>query len=194
LGLDYLVTGAHKWLLGPEGVGFMYARPERAQALLPHTAGWLSHEDGTRFLFGGPGELRYDRPVKPSLQMVEGGSSSTLGFAAMEAGIQPILTLSLGAIFEHVSRYLDRLEPGVVARGFRSRRAPETERRSGILSFEPPPGVSAADVVSQLRSRGVFASMPDGLLRFAPHFPNAMSEIETVLGALDEALAALKAR
>jgi cysteine desulfurase / selenocysteine lyase len=194
LGVDYLVTGAHKWLLGPEGAGFMYARRERAQALLPNTAGWLSHEDGTRFLFTGPGELRYDRPIKASVQMVEGGSSSTLGFAGMEAGIEPILALSPGAIFAHVSQYLDRLEPGVVARGFRSRRAPEIERRSGILSFEPPPGVSAADVVSLLRSRGVLASMPDGLLRFAPHFPNALSEIETVLGALDEALVALQTR
>jgi cysteine desulfurase / selenocysteine lyase len=194
LGIDYLVTGAHKWLLGPEGVGFMYARPERARALVPRTAGWLSHEDGTRFLFAGPGELRYDRPVKPTLQMVEGGSSSTLGFAALEAGIEPILALSPSAIFAHVNRYLDLLEPDVSARGFRSRRAPEAERRSGILSFEPPQGVSATDVVMQLRTRGVFASMPDGLLRFAPHFPNAMSEIDTVLPALDEALAALRNR
>jgi cysteine desulfurase / selenocysteine lyase len=188
LGVDYLVTGAHKWLLGPEGAGFMYARPERAKALLPNTAGWLSHEDGTRFLFAGPGELRYDRPIKPSIQMLEGGSSSTLGFAAMEAGIEPILALSAGAIFDHVTQYLDELEPGVVSRGFRSRRAAEAERRSGILSFEPPAGVSVADLVSNLRSQGVFASTPDGLLRFAPHFPNALSEIETVLEALDAAL------
>jgi hypothetical protein len=34
--------------------------------------------------------------------------------------------------------------------------------------------------------------MPDGLLRFAPHFPNAQSEIETVSGALDMALAELR--
>jgi len=192
LGLDYLVTGAHKWLLGPEGVGFMYAPPERARALVPRTAGWLSHEDGTRFLFAGPGQLRYDRPVKPTLQMVEGSSSSTLGFAALEAGIEPILALSPAAIFAHVNQYLDLLEPGVVARGFRSRRAPQVERRSCILSFEPPDGVSAADVVTQLRTHGVYASMPDGLLRFAPHFPNALSEIETVLGALDESLVALR--
>jgi selenocysteine lyase/cysteine desulfurase len=192
LGIDYLVSGAHKWLLGPEGVGFMYARPERARALVPRTAGWLSHEDGTRFLFAGPGALRYDRPVKPTLQMLEGSSSSTLGFAALEAGIEPILELSPAAIYTHVNQYLDLLEPGVAARGFRSRRAPEAERRSCILSFEPPQGVSAADVVLQLRARGVYASMPDGLLRFAPHFPNALSEIETVLAALDEALAALR--
>jgi cysteine desulfurase / selenocysteine lyase len=193
LGLDYLVTGAHKWLLGPEGVGFMFARPERARALVPRTAGWLSHEDGTRFLFAGPGELRYDRPLKPTLQMLEGGSSSTLGFAAMEAGIEPLLALTPAVIFSHVSQYLDRLEPGVVARGFRSRRAETSDGRSGILSFQPPDGVSATDVVMQLRERGVFASMPDGLLRFAPHFPNSVSEIETVLAALDEALVALRA-
>jgi selenocysteine lyase/cysteine desulfurase len=192
LGVDYLITGAHKWLLGPEGVGFMYARPERARALLPRTAGWLSHEDGTRFLFAGPGELRYDRPLKHTVQVLEGSSSSTLGFVALEAGIEPLLALTPPAIFGHIGQYLDVLEPGVTARGFRSRRAREPERRSGILSFEPPDGISATDLVTQLRASGVFASMPDGLLRFAPHFPSSVSEIETVLSALDDALAQLR--
>jgi cysteine desulfurase/selenocysteine lyase len=193
-GIDYLVCGAHKWLLGPEGVGFVYARPERAKALLPRTAGWLSHEDGTSFLFAGPGQLRYDRPLKQSLQMLEGGSSSTLGFAALEAAIAPLLSLTQEAILQHVWRYHDALEPGVVARGFRSLRTTRLEGRSGILSFRPPEGVAAAELVTELRSRGVFTSMPDGLFRLAPHFPSSLSEIETVLGALDEALTALRAR
>jgi cysteine desulfurase/selenocysteine lyase len=192
LGLDYLVTGAHKWLLGPEGVGFLYARPSRARALLPRTAGWLSHEDGTRFLFAGSGHLRYDLPLKQTAQMLEGGSSSTIGFAGLDAAVAPILELGTSAIFDHVSRYLDALEQGVVARGFSSRRALAPEARSGILSLEPPDGLSATDLVMQLRGRGVYASMPDGLLRFAPHFPSALSEIETVLTALDEAILTLR--
>lgn len=192
LGLDYLVCGAHKWLLGLEGAGFVYARPERARALRPRTAGWLSHEDGTRFLFQGPGELRYDRPLKGSLQVLEGGSSSTIGFAALEAGIDPILQLTPAAIFDHVSRYHDRLEPELVSRGFRSRRAAEAERRSGILSLAPPSGVSAAELVAELRSRGVQASMPDGLVRFAPHFPSSLDEVPTVTAAVDDALRALR--
>lgn len=192
LGIDYLVCGAHKWLLGPEGVGFVYAAPERARALVPRTAGWLSHEEGTTFLFAGPRQLRYDRPIKRTLQMLEGGSSSTLGFAALEAAIDPLLQLTPVAILRHLGRYHDAVEPGIVARGFRSRRADRADARSGILSFETPPDVAAADLVTQLRARGVFASMPDGLLRLAPHFPNALSEIETVLGALDEALTALR--
>lgn len=192
LGIDYLVTGAHKWLLGLEGVGFLYARPERARALRPRTAGWLSHEDGARFLFAGPGHLRYDRPIKQSVQMLEGSSSSTVGFAALEAAVDPLLELGPSAILEHLAAYHDALEPGLLARGFASRRTTRVSGRSGILSVVPPDGLSATELVLKLRERGVFASMPDGLLRFAPHFPNALSEIETVLGALDEAVAALR--
>jgi cysteine desulfurase / selenocysteine lyase len=187
-GIDYLVCGAHKWLLGPEGVGFVYARRECARLLRPRTAGWLSHVDGVSFLFEGPGHLRYDRPLKDSLQVLEGGSSSTLGFAALEAGLDPLLELTPAAIWAHLQRYHDALEPAVVARGFRSRRATDAAFRSGILSFEPPQGVSAAALVAELRSKGVFASMPDGLLRFSPHFPNALTETARVVSALDHAL------
>lgn len=194
LGVDYLVCGAHKWLLGLEGAGFLYARAERARALVPRTAGWLSHEDAARFLFAGPNQLRYDLPIKQSAQMLEGGSSSTVGFAALEAAVDPLLELGPARILAHVGAYHDLLEPGVAARGFRSLRAPQASRRSGIASFRPPAGLAAADLVLELRERGVYASMPDGLLRFAPHFPNALAEIETVLEALDEAVAALGRR
>ena len=192
LGIDYLVCGAHKWLLGLEGAGFVYARPERARALLPRTAGWLSHEDGTLFLFAGRDKLRYDRPLKSSLQMLEGGSSSTVGFAALEAAIDPLLELTPAAILTHVSRYHDQLEPLLVDRGFRSLRATATDQRSGILALEPPAGIEAHALVAALRGHGVIASMPDGLVRFAPHFPNAFTEIPDVSSALDAALRALR--
>lgn len=188
LGIDYLVTGGHKWLLGPEGVGFVYARAERARALVPRTSGWLSHEDGTSFLFAGKGHLRYDRPIKQSIQMLEGGSCSALGFAALEAGIEPLLALTPAAILAHVGAYLDPLERGLVARGFRSLRAVDPASRSAILTLDPPDGVGATELSNALKARGVYASMPDGLLRLAPHFSNAPSEIETVLAAVDESL------
>jgi cysteine desulfurase / selenocysteine lyase len=191
MGIDYLVTGSHKWLLGPEGAGFIYARPERAQALVPRATGWLSHEDGTTFLFAGKGQLRYDRPIKRTIQQLEIGSCSALGFAALEAGIEPLLALTPGAIFEHVDAYLSQLQPRLVSLGFRSFRAVDKPRRSGILTLDPPAGVNATELVTELRARGVFASMPDGLLRLAPHYPNAPSEIETVVGAVKDSLQVL---
>ncbi|HWA76926.1 MAG TPA: aminotransferase class V-fold PLP-dependent enzyme [Polyangiaceae bacterium] len=190
LDVDYLVGGAHKWLMGMEGAGYVYAKTECARALEPRTAGWLSHEDGTRFLFHGPGELRYDRPLKRTIQVLENGSASALSFAALEAGLDPLLELTPPAIFAHVTRYLDALQQGLVERGLSTLRSAYPERRSGILSVVPPAGSSAAELALALRQRRIQAATPDGLLRFAPHFPNALSEVPLVLDALDDALRA----
>jgi selenocysteine lyase/cysteine desulfurase len=194
LGIDYLVCGGHKWMMALDGAGFLYARPEAARALVPRTAGWLSHEDGAAFLFRGPGELRYDRQLKQGVPVFEGSSASTVGFAALEAALDPILDLGPNAIFAHITNYLDALESGLTERGIRTLRARQPGRRSGILSFVPPSEVKAIDLVMALRAHGVLASMPDGLVRFAPHFPNSQSEIGIVLGALDEALEDLSGR
>ncbi len=184
LDLDYVAGGAHKWLMALEGAGFLYVKPSCTQRLVPRTANWLSHEEGLRFLFEGPGMLRYDRPIKAGIQFMEGTSANGAGYAALEAALEPILQLGVPAIFGHVSSYLNELEAGLLARGLRSVRPTQPERRSGILSFEPPSGLSAADVVATLRAHGVYATMPDGLVRLAPHFPSSRDEIPHVLSAL----------
>jgi hypothetical protein len=58
--------------------------------------------------------------------------------------------------------------------------------RSGILAVRPPAGLDAAALARALRDRGVACSSPDGRLRFAPHWPNALDEVPRVLSALDE--------
>jgi selenocysteine lyase/cysteine desulfurase len=189
---DYVAAGAHKWLMGLEGIGFLCIRPERAAALRPVVAGWLSHLDPLDFLLRGPGLLRYDRPIRPTADMVEPGSQNVAGCAALEASVTLLLELGVGAIAGHVGRYLDRLEPEVVLRGFRSLRSAEPAARSGILSLLPPSGLDVVALVRELEKRGVAASIPDGVLRFAPHWPNALDEVEDVLAALDASVAAVR--
>lgn len=186
LGIDYLASGAHKWLMGFEGAGFVYARD--ARALVPRTAGWLSHDDAIGFLIRGPGQLRYDRPVKTGIDFVEGSSLGSLSLSALAASLEAILAVGVEAIWGSVSRYLDRLEIGLLERGLVSLRSPDPAARSGILSFEPPADFSASSLVAGLKLRGVFASTPDGLVRFAPHYPNSEDEVPEVLSALDEVL------
>jgi selenocysteine lyase/cysteine desulfurase len=191
--IDYLVCGAHKWMRGLEGAGFLYAREERARALEPRTAGWLSHENPVGFLLGGEKQLTYDRPIRKGIRFLEKSSLSGVSFAALGAGTAEISGRGVKAIFEHVTRYLNELEAGLGARGLASLRAADPALQSGILSFVPPAAFGAAKIAAGLGARGVTVSTPDGLVRFAPHFSNPLSEGPGVLGALDEVLAELRA-
>lgn len=187
-GIDYLACGSHKWLLGIEGAGFAFVRPELAPKLVPRLAGWLSHTEGERFLLEGPGLLRYDRPFKTSAGLLEGGSQNMAGLAALEASTALLLELGPEAIFHHVQRYLDALEKALEELGLRSLRSSEPACRSCILSVELPDDLDGALVVSRLRDAGVVVSYPDGVVRFAPHFANSLEEIPSVVDALHRAL------
>lgn len=187
--IDYLAAGSHKWMMGVEGCGLLYAKPECAAALRPAVAGWLSHEEGLRFLFEGEGHLRYDRPIKKSIDLIEGGNLNSAGFAALEASIDLIQQLGVESIFAHVQAYHDALEPALIERGFTSLRSADPARRSGTLSVTPPAGISVIDLHHALQDRGVVCATPDGVLRFSPHWPNsAEREIPLLLQHLDAIL------
>jgi selenocysteine lyase/cysteine desulfurase len=187
-GVDYLSVGGHKWMMGCEGQGFLYVNPARLSELRPRVAGWLSHEDGLRFLLEGAGHLRYDRPIRRTADFIEGGAANTVGCAALEAAIGLIMQLGTDAIFAHVQDYLDRLEAGLIARGFISLRSRHKSARSCILSVLPPNPGDVLGLQRELAERDIACSTPDGLLRFAPHWPNNADEVPHVLAAVDAAL------
>ncbi|HHH29554.1 MAG TPA: aminotransferase class V-fold PLP-dependent enzyme [Polyangiaceae bacterium] len=188
-GVDYLACGSHKWLMGPEGLAFLYVAPSRAAELVPRVAGWTSHREAFRFLFEGAGHLRYDRPFVENARMVEGGMPNLIGAAGLKAAVDLIVGLGVDAVHAHVQGYLDALEPELVARGFSSRRASEASLRSGMLCVDPPSGVDVVALFEAIDAAKVACAIPDGALRFAPHWPNPTNEIGGVLAAIDEALA-----
>lgn len=190
--IDYLSCGSHKWLMGPEGLAFLYVAPDRAAALRPHVAGWTSHQDAFRFLFEGRGHLRYDRPLQPTAKMVEGGMANVIGQAGLAASVAILETLGIEAIFDHVDGYLGALEPELEARGFSSLRAEDRALRSGILCVDPPSGVDVVALHEAIEPARVSCAIPDGWLRFAPHWPNHAREIPGVVEAIDEALAKVR--
>jgi selenocysteine lyase/cysteine desulfurase len=188
LGIDYLACGSHKWLMGSEGAALLWIARERLAGLRHFNAGWLSHEHAVDFLFESD-QLRYDRPIRQAADHVEVGAYPVLGLAALAAALEPLLALGTTAIEQHVTRYLDVLDEGLRARGLVSLRSDVVEQRSAILSVRAPIGSDAREIQARLGRRGIVMTIPEGLLRFAPHWPNALDEVPEVLAALDEVLA-----
>ena len=186
-GADYVASGAHKWLMGLEGGGFLWVHPDRVHHLKPYTAGWLSHEHAADFLFKGPGLLEHGRPLRKSVTVFEGSTCSAIGFAALEASVDSLLQIGVQRVYEHVQAYHDRLEGGLLERGFTSLRAADPSGRSASLSVRVPGRLSAPELHAELLHHGIVTSIPDGYLRFAPHWPNGLDEIPEVLAAIDAA-------
>ena len=136
--------------------------------------------------------MRYDKPIRSKMDFVESGVANAIGYGGLEVGIHLIQQVGVDVIEAHVQAWHEALEPVLLERGFHSMRASDPARRSGILSVRPPEGLSAMQLMQALDARGVSVATPDGLLRFAPHWPNHLAEVSRVSRALDESLASLE--
>ncbi|MEM7433897.1 MAG: aminotransferase class V-fold PLP-dependent enzyme [Myxococcota bacterium] len=191
-GIDYLSTGSHKHLMGPEGAGMVYVSAKHAERFHPRLAGWLSHEHATDFLSGEVPLLRHDKALLSSARVFEIGTVNAIGLSALGVSAALLSEIGVPAIHAHVNAYLDVLEEGLVGLGFSSLRSNVQDARSTLLSVAPPDGISPPRLARELARRGVVCNTPDGLIRFSPHWPNAVDEVPKVLEAVHEALAALR--
>jgi selenocysteine lyase/cysteine desulfurase len=159
---DYVVAAGYKWLLGPRGTAFMAIRPEAAERLVPHLAGWYAGEVPMSTLYGGPLRVaasarRFD--VSPAwLSWV--GHAPALALLE-EIGIEAVRAYDVGLA--------NRFRAGLAL-------APG---ESAIVSVE---GDEAA--AARLRRAGVMAAGRGGLLRFSFHLSTTPGDVDRALAAL----------
>lgn len=189
--IDVLACGAHKWLMGVSGLGFLYVCPEAMDRLSPMLVGAMSSPRTLAMLGGEPGNLVDGGELLKSAQVFEGGMLSDIAVAALNESVALIRQLGVPQIFAHVQAYHDLIEPELVGLGFESLRSSEIKKRSGTLALKPPTGVHAGELVALMERAGVAASSPDALLRIAPHWPNALTEVPQVVRSVREALRSL---
>lgn len=190
--VDYLVSGAHKWLMSVDGIAIAYASPQARARMRPLTAGWLSVVDPVDFLLQGAGKLSYTKPLRTSLDWMEGGVQTQAAFAALHASVGLLASLGPDALLAHTQALHDQLEPPLREQGFISARASDPTARSGILSLQVPAGVDLPALHAALAERSISVSTPDGWLRLSPHWPNHASEVPVVIGAMAEAVDAAR--
>jgi cysteine desulfurase / selenocysteine lyase len=176
--VDVAVASAHKWLLGPEGIGLLYVSDRVVEELRPARSGWRSVRDIFAWkdldLTWGEGAKRF-----------ESGSLNVYGIVALGGSLE--ILLEAGAAIEpRVLALTERAARGFADLGFAvvsSRRPGET---SGIVTAVPPEGHDAADLAKRLNARDVVVAARAGRLRIAPHFYNTEEEVDRCLATLRE--------
>jgi len=175
--IDFLSAGAHKWLLGPEGVGIFYCRHELLGLLRPSSIGWLNVKNAQDY-----GAYKLD--FRDDARRFDGGSYNLAGIWGLGASIGWLLEIGVDKVWERVRMLTDRLVEGVRRKGYRVVSPREAGEASGIVAFVSDTH-DHSRIVSHLKQeyRTIIAQRM-GRLRASPHFYNTEAEIDALIAHL----------
>lgn len=174
--IDFLSTGSHKWLMAPEGMGFIYAS-ERARSLIHQSSlGWTSIDDAFNFT------LRPDELRRGSARF-ENGTLNYANIAGLKAALEFFLEFGQAQAEKHILDLTGYLIDRLQSRGVNVITPKDAVARAGIVTFEWD---DAAQMHQRLMEKQIVTSLRVGKLRVAPHFYNTEDELRKVYLALFE--------
>jgi cysteine desulfurase/selenocysteine lyase len=174
-GIHFLGAGAHKWLMGPQGVGVFYVRKDVLERLHPLTANWYSVVDKHD-------HLNYGQPWVESAARVEGSTPNVSGLVAFDAVLKMILDARPAYIEERVLSLSGRLMEGLLARGYDVVSSSEPAKRSGVICFRATG--DPLDLLARAQAEKIVIAVRVGVVRVSPHFYNSEDEIDSLLALL----------
>ncbi|MBI5280664.1 MAG: aminotransferase class V-fold PLP-dependent enzyme [Candidatus Solibacter usitatus] len=166
---DMLAVNCYKWMLAPNGVGFMAVHPGLRERLRPLSIGWRSHRDwrNVNNLWHGKPEL------KSTAEKYEGGMLPSSLLYALEASVDLMLELTPDAIEQRV------LQLALQTRALFPGALPYADTPIVAANVDDAPALSA-----RLKQQGILTSARHGMLRVSTHFYNDESDIARLAAAL----------
>src|SRR2546427_3117344 len=161
-GVDALVAGGLKWLLGGPGIVFLYMREAVARRLEPRIAGWFGQRE--QFAFD-PRALTFHDDAR----RFELGTPALAAVYAQLGGLEYIEEIGVPAIRDVTAALTEDLIATVRAAGFKPKVAAEPAQRSAIVMIPMP---DPATSVRHLAAGGGIVDSRPRPVRVSPFFHN----------------------
>ncbi|MEJ2616028.1 MAG: aminotransferase class V-fold PLP-dependent enzyme [Ignavibacteriaceae bacterium] len=175
--IDFISCGTQKWLLGLQGMGFVFITENLQDKLDQKYAGWLSVKNAWNL-------LDYDLALRNSAERFQNGTVNTFGVYALNASLQLFKEFGL----ENVERRLVENSTYFIKQLMNIDYDPilkntAEENLSGIVSIK---NEKSKEIFEELEKKKVSAAFREGIVRFSPHFYNTKEEIDLVVSNLKE--------
>lgn len=177
--VDFLAADGHKWLLGPEGAGFLYVRKDWIERLRPLGVGWHSVTTS----YNTPG-IHFE--LKPTAERWEGGSFNMPGLQALGASLSLFQEWGFEAVSKRIMGRAEAVRELARRAGWSVYGSVRAEDRSGIVVLERE-GTDHEAFNRRLRDQKIAASCRRGRIRISPHVYNNADDLERLEKALAEA-------
>jgi selenocysteine lyase/cysteine desulfurase len=178
---DFVAADGHKWMCGPEGLGFFYTRSEIRDSLKLTQFGWHMVEAVGDF------DCTEWRPADSSRRF-ECGSPNMLTIHALSASLSLLLEVGMPVVENQVltnSRLL--METLDKTPGIELITPSDEGRFAGIVTFRID-GDKNKLVFDALNANGIFCAHRAGGIRFSPHYYTSRHQIEDAVELLRKLL------
>jgi len=172
---DFLASGTQKWLLGLQGLAFIYVRTELQNKMKSAPIGWLAVKDAWNL-------LDFDLTTKETAERFQPGTLNNLGIYAFNSSMKLFKEFGFDEIEKQVLKNSKYFIDELAKNGYNSPLLSLPEKNlSGIVSFKSENAQKIFDILSQKK---IVCSLREGYIRFAPHFYNTKQEIDLVVDTM----------
>jgi selenocysteine lyase/cysteine desulfurase len=175
--IDFLSCGTQKWLLGMQGLAFIYIDENLQRKISPANIGWLSVKDAWNL-------LDYKMDLKTSANVFQGGTLNSFGIYAFNTSLKLFNDFGFknveNQVLSNTKYFLEKLRD----LGINTLLSDcDVDNLAGIITFKPD---NPEKVFEELTKRKIICSLREGVIRFSPHFYNTHQEIDTVVNELQK--------
>ena len=181
-GIDYLCAATYKWLLGPDGLGFVYIRKDKLKELSFSDLGWSGRTDRNNFTSRG---LDYPQEAR----RFELGNLNYSALYGLEAALDLLGSIGVEEVFQrdqHLAARLKELLQSVP--GVRLNSPEKAEETGFLINFDVP---EREKVYRAMAEKGFITGLKANGIRACPNFFNTEEELERFVRALRESEAVL---
>ena len=175
--IDIAAGAGHKWLLAPEGVGYLYLSDRARERIQPTLVGWVSVPNPDDY-------LNFEQGWNRGALAWETGTGPTALLHGFKASLELLTCFGV----RNISKYLEELTDDLCERLREKRYEIVSSRafgeKSHIVCLRHLDGLSAMALYHQLTKKKIITAPRMERLRIAPHFYNTHSEVEEFINAL----------
>ena len=183
LGADFIVSAGYKWLLGPFGTGFFWAKSEHLQRVRPGPFYWMALMGSHNFAalnFADPkpaaNAKRWDSP--------EWASYFNFNLAAMDTSVDLVKRMGPELVQAHNRKLIDLMFERLPKDRFVPASPLDAARRGPYGCFAARSQEKTTEVYQHLRKENVVVSLREGNIRVSPHLYNSERDIDRLISVV----------
>jgi cysteine desulfurase/selenocysteine lyase len=175
--VDAAAGAGHKWLLSPEGVGYLYLSDRARERIQPTLVGWISVRNPEDY-------NNFEQPWNEGTLAWETGTGPASLFYGFKTSLELLSNAGIRSIAEHLEQLTDYLCEKLAGKNYKVVSSRLSGEKSQIVCIRHQGDFNAMSLYGHLRTRNIITAPRGDRLRIAPHLYNNREDIDTLIEAL----------